>query len=299
MKSLHKSRLMAVILVFSLIITCLIIPVSASASINTSSPVSISTASEKAAIENSDNIIQAYKVSETPIENGTQFRIAIPISADSVQSDDTESLDPNATSDSVAASVYYIDVSIQGSGGKVVGKVWHLGFLPSHNLEVGLWAGNTSASSKITSVKTTNITAWPGSTQVSSTPTASKFWDVTITGTMDGSSFYYSTYDFLFNKKAVEYPTFTDCFGNVFMTVPSSAAWSKVSNPLPALTTAQRNAYITWYEQTYNNGNALNWNDVQIHHIKPRAYGGTHDYSNLMPLKTSDHTTITTWWANY
>ncbi|MDR1158178.1 MAG: HNH endonuclease [Oscillospiraceae bacterium] len=288
---------MAVILMFSLITTCFAIPAVATENVETFSVVSVSTEIEKISIEASDHIIHAYKVSEEPLENGVQFKIAIPVSTDAAQS----ALEDETSISNVTAAVdlFYIDVSIQGSGGKVVGKVWHLGFLPAHNLEISLWAGNTVASSKITSVNTTNITAWPGSTQVSSTPSASKFWDVTITGTMDGESFYYSTYDLLFNKKAVEYPDITDCFGNVFMTVPSSSSWAKVSAPLPALTTAQRNAYIAWYEQTYNNGNSLNWNDVQIHHIKPRAYGGTHANSNLMPLKTSVHTTVNTWWANY
>lgn len=310
MKLFNKSKLMAIFLTLSLIITCLLTPVSASEYNEISANLGISTAAEKLSVESSDRVIQAYKVSEKEIVNGTQFRIAIPVSTyydKSGSLDDTVSVQQNSINSEVSGSsfapaatnIYYIDVSIQGSNGQIVGKVWHLGYVPKHNLNIALWAGDSSASSKITSINTTNISAWPFTTQVSSTPTSSKFWDVTITGTMDGQNFYYSTYDFLFNKKAVEYPSVTDCFGNVSMTVPSSAAWSKVSNPVAALTTAERNAYITWYEQTYNNGNSLNWNDVQIHHIKPRAYGGTHVYSNLMPLKTSVHTTVTTWWASY
>ena len=288
--------MMVLLLTLSLVINFFVTPVSASAFNNVSQTLNISNESEKYAIENSDDVVQAFKVSETEIENGTQFRIAIPVPDKSI-SIENDVLDSDSSI--AAANLFYIDVSIQGSSGKVVGKVWHLGFLPSHNLNISLWAGNTSASSKMTSVNTTNISAWPFTTNVSYVPTASKFWDVTITGTMDGQSFYYSTYDFLFNKKAVEYPSITDCFGNISMTVPLSAAWSKVSNPVAPLTTSQRNAYITWYQQTYNNGNPLNWTDVQIHHIKPRAYGGTHTYSNLMPLKSSVHTTITTWWASY
>lgn len=36
-----------------------------------------------------------------------------------------------------------------------------------------------------------------------------------------------------------------------------------------------------------------------VHHIIPREYGGTNDYSNLIPLAVSDHRTVTSWWVNY
>ena len=34
-----------------------------------------------------------------------------------------------------------------------------------------------------------------------------------------------------------------------------------------------------------------------VHHIIPREYGGTNDYSNLIPLAVSDHRTVTSWWV--
>ena len=54
-----------------------------------------------------------------------------------------------------------------------------------------------------------------------------------------------------------------------------------------------------WYEKTYNNGNSMDWTDIQIHHIKPLKYGGKSVNSNLIPLPKATHTQFTTWWAQY
>lgn len=44
----------------------------------------------------------------------------------------------------------------------------------------------------------------------------------------------------------------------------------------------------------------LNWSSVQIHHIRPRQYGGAlNDFNNLMPVKTESHRAITSWFRNY
>ncbi|MDO4799497.1 MAG: HNH endonuclease signature motif containing protein [Bacillota bacterium] len=196
-------------------------------------------------------------------------------------------------------SIGYINVEIYGSGGNVYGKIWRVGTFDSVNFKFQLWAGDASASTKMVENTVTSVPAWPFYKTISFTPTATKFWDVTLQGQLNGQSMYYSTYDILFNKKAVRYPELTDAFGNVSMAVPPIATWTKVSNPLGTLTTSQLNAYKTWYQNTYNNGSALNWNDIQIHHVKPRAYGGTHAYSNLIPLHKNVHSTVTTWWANY
>lgn len=222
------------------------------------------------------------KVEVERIENGYSYKIY-----------------PETNDISALASVGYINVEIYGSGGKVYGKIWRVGTIDSANFKFQLWAGNTSASVKMAEETVTSVPAWPFYNTVSYTPTATKFWDVTLSGTLNGESMYYSTYDFLFNKKAIEYPDITDNFGNISMSVPSSATWAKVSNPLGTLSTSQLAAYKTWYQNTYNSGNTLNWTDIQIHHVKPRAYGGTHDYSNLMPLHKNIHYTVTSWWASY
>lgn len=217
----------------------------------------------------------------TEIENGYNYKIY-----------------PQSTMSKV--QVGYINVEIYGSGGKVKGKIWRVGDIDFTGT-YQLLAGNTKATAN--SIKATesinSVPAWPFYNGISATPTKTQFWNVKLEGSLNGDDLEYSTYDFLFNKKAVEYPQLTDAFGNILMTVPTSATWSKTSSPLGTLSSRQLASYKTWYQNTYNNGEALNWTNIQIHHIKPRAYGGTHAYSNLMPLNKTVHSTVTTWWTSY
>jgi hypothetical protein len=277
-----KNRLFAFILALVMIIACFIVPSTALGSEN---------------IGNQDIIdFTPYAVSETQMENGVLFEIAIPapiFCSDSISVEDD--------SIGTGSRLSYIDVGLSGSGGSVKGSVWRIGTVAPHNIEIALLSGSTNgyASTKVAYTNTTNIPEWPSNVDVSWKLAGSRFIKVKLSGVIGGTTIDYETYEFLFNKNGIRYPDVTDCFGNVYMTVPASSIWIKVANPVNPLTTSERNAYMAWYEQTYNKGKALNWTDVQIHHIRPRAYGGTHAYSNLMPLKTSVHTTVTTWWANY
>ncbi|WP_409978469.1 HNH endonuclease signature motif containing protein [Anoxybacteroides rupiense] len=41
-------------------------------------------------------------------------------------------------------------------------------------------------------------------------------------------------------------------------------------------------------------------NFYEVHHIRPREYGGNNDYSNLIPLPSSFHRKVVNpWWTNY
>lgn len=195
-------------------------------------------------------------------------------------------------------SVTYFDVAIYGSGGKVYGKITRFG-TGSHKVTIGLYSGSSSASTLIgTPLTTTNVGTVASPTTISATPTQTQLWKVKVDGSLEGTPFTYSTYEFLFNKKGVEYPKYTDPISNKLMSVPP-VGWTKVSNPVAALTTTERNNFKKWYETTYNSGKTLDWSNVEVHHVKPRAYGGTHSYGNLMPLEKTFHSTVTTWWANY
>lgn len=111
---------------------------------------------------------------------------------------------------------------------------------------------------------------------------------------------YYDTYIFLHNKLGNRYPSYTDSRSKKSVTVPESAVWPVVAAAnRDSWTTSQRTQYRTWYEKTYNNGNSMDWTDIQIHHIKPLKYGGKSVNSNLIPLPKATHTQFTTWWAQY
>lgn len=100
----------------------------------------------------------------------------------------------------------------------------------------------------------------------------------------------------LLNKKGVKYPDYTDPGSKKVMTKPPTT-WSAKSSGACALTTSERNAYRNWYDKNYK---ALDWSQYEIHHIRPCKWGGTKDYSNLIPLPTSFHRSVVSpWWVNY
>lgn len=220
-------------------------------------------------------------VSEQITENSNTFRIQVT---------DTDKISTR--------SVTYFDVAIYGSGGKIYGKITRFG-TGAHKVTIGLYSGSSSANTLVgTPLTTSNVGTVASPTTISATPAQTQMWKVKVDGTLEGTKFTYSTYEFLFNKKGVEYPKYTDPLSKKVMTVPPTG-WTKVSNPLPVLTQKERDTYRAWYEKTYNGGKVIDWTNLPIHHIKPRAYGGTHAYENLMPLDSSFHSTVTSWWVNY
>ncbi|WP_018664709.1 HNH endonuclease signature motif containing protein [Heyndrickxia acidiproducens] len=60
-----------------------------------------------------------------------------------------------------------------------------------------------------------------------------------------------------------------------------------------------RNAYIKQFESIYGDQPDSYWSAVQIHHIRPRNFGGSDEFDKLMPVETTAHRLITTWFVNY
>ncbi len=61
-----------------------------------------------------------------------------------------------------------------------------------------------------------------------------------------------------------------------------------------------RAAYIKDFESEYGQQSQTSyWNLVQIHHIRPRNFGGDDSFDNLMPVETSSHKLISKWFVNY
>ncbi|OPZ87756.1 MAG: HNH endonuclease [Firmicutes bacterium ADurb.Bin419] len=209
---------------------------------------------------------------------------------------------PNRTSSIGTAGFkpFVAVVHLGGNGTNIYATSYFAGMVNKYNLSLSLYNGadygDTNTCAKREQLNRIGTILSPN--KITYTPSSTKYWQAWLYGTIDGYEVDCTTDDALYNKKAVLYPDYTDPITGRYMSRPETT-WVKVTNPLPNLTTPQRNDYKAWVEKCYNGGKAIDWTNMQIHHVKPREFGGTHDYSNLMPLKSDFHTKVTTWFANY
>ncbi len=113
---------------------------------------------------------------------------------------------------------------------------------------------------------------------------------------VNGNTFDNASGTKLFNKSGVIYPTYTN--SDCGVTVPEpSLNWNKTTSI--SWTSSDRTKYLKWFEQTYLNGKTQNWDNWQVHHMRPRTYGGQNNYSNLIPMPETKHREFTSWFAGY
>ena len=197
--------------------------------------------------------------------------------------------------------VGYVNVALEGDGsGKMYAKLWKVGRIKKPNITVKLQKKSTGGYwSTAESGTFTSIGGVVSPSKISCSTSATAIWKVTLSGSLNGGDVSYSTYEFLYNKKAVRYPDYTDPGSNKLMYVPSTNLTKVASSYRVSWTSTDRKNYIKWYDSNYPN-KIKDWSKYQIHHIRPREYGGTNDYSNLIPLPTTYHQkTVTPWWSNY
>ncbi|RID84173.1 hypothetical protein D1970_13725 [Mesobacillus zeae] len=52
------------------------------------------------------------------------------------------------------------------------------------------------------------------------------------------------------------------------------------------------------YKETYGDLK-WNWKEFELHHVKPRQYGGNNDFSYLFPTTSMHRSVVSHWWAAY
>lgn len=190
-------------------------------------------------------------------------------------------------------SLFFLNLE-QGSKGNAKATIQSIAsVLQTDNITLYVYSG-TSENSCSTFVTSSSFTLRGWTSKSISFPASRRYFRVSayINGQYGGDRIK------LFNTSGVPYPQYTCPHSGIIVPEPSLYL-NKVPNPVAALTTTQRNNYLRYYEQAYSNGQQLNWSRWEVHHIRPRAYGGTHSYSNLVPLPAPIHTTFTSWWAGY
>ncbi|MDN4620255.1 HNH endonuclease signature motif containing protein [Paenibacillus sp. PsM32] len=142
-----------------------------------------------------------------------------------------------------------------------------------------------------------------GSTLVNSLRAETKYWKGNLIASIydngvKAGGINRDTGIILYNNAALPYYKYVDTFSGKVNIEPASTTWQKVSNPV-TWDNDKRGAYISWYISTYGNPN-ITWGGYDIHHIKPREYGGSNANSNLMPVPRNLHNSlISPWWASY
>lgn len=116
---------------------------------------------------------------------------------------------------------------------------------------------------------------------------------VVLKGTANGEKLNYSTSHVPFNKKAEKYPT------DIKSPVTGESLPYYFSMTLQKIPEDQRVVWNTSTRNAYEKHLGVSLKGYEVHHIIPRAYGGTNIYTNLIPLDPTDHTKVTTWWVNY
>lgn len=181
------------------------------------------------------------------------------------------------------------------AGTYCIGVSWK----PTYNLALSLYNGSQGNVNTLAKRSQLNrlpglITPWKTSVITSNT----KYWKASLYGYLDGDEIDIETPEACYNKKAVIYPKYTDPITGRFMTSPD-IDWER-KQVAHELTREEKGDYRVWVEKCYNNNESIDWSLYQIHHIRPRAYAGTNNYNNLMPLPIDFHQKkVNSWWANY
>jgi hypothetical protein len=193
-----------------------------------------------------------------------------------------------------STAVLLLDI-VQGSSKKVKATATLIGGLAECiNIKLHIYSGTSRSTCTKSVLSSTAFDIYGGQIWSIQTDAATKYFKVgaTIEGVLQNSG----TATKLFNKSGIPYPKYTDSRSGITVPEPS-ISWAKTTSG--SWTSADRSNYLKWYERTYCSGKAQNWTGYEVHHMRPRAYGGTNATSNLLPLPTSVHSKFTGWFSAY
>lgn len=224
---------------------------------------------------------------------------AIPFATHISANEDTEYFRIPLSNDGNAETfgLFYLDVSLTGNKSSrtvsaTVKNTAALGF-STIDVTITLYSSRTG-SPVVRASKSDNDLNLGESLTVSHTNVSesAKYYAV-VSGTANGEDLYYSTYKIPFNKKAEKYPT------QISSPVTGQSLPYNFSMTLKKIPEEDRVVWNSTTRKQYADRLGVDLTGYDVHHIIPRAYGGTNADSNLIPLEPSDHTTVTSWWVNY
>ena len=225
----------------------------------------------------------------TEVNNDTiTERIAIKLKDDSVSANNNSS---------VSAPIIYLNVSISGdSVGTIKGTITCIGGRPNNtSINMSLQSRETRRSFTTKSSKNNlNFSYYKTISSTASTNNKTRVWRVYLTGKFLGNNLSYSTNYFLFNKKAMRYPSYYEPYSGKKLWEPPTYLYADTTQRDPSF----RSKYINNFKKTYPKSN-INWSNHEIHHMQPLKYSGSNALSNGIALTKVQHKTVTKWWLYY
>lgn len=100
------------------------------------------------------------------------------------------------------------------------------------------------------------------------------------------------------NKAGAEYPTLKDPNGNP-IPFPEARLERAPKADRVSWGLKERGEFIAEWHRRGNRTPPGGWKDYDIHHIKPREFGGSNAFENLTPVKRTDHQLFNRFWENY
>ncbi|HZU67411.1 MAG TPA: HNH endonuclease signature motif containing protein, partial [Ktedonobacteraceae bacterium] len=102
------------------------------------------------------------------------------------------------------------------------------------------------------------------------------------------------------NSKGEPYPTVIDPRTFQPIPFPDDLVKTEPENRVDWGSEQRGNFIKEWIEQGYPDYGKEGWKMFDIHHIKPREWGGTNDFWNLVPIDRFWHNRVVTpWWDAY
>lgn len=226
----------------------------------------------------------------TETENELKFETIIAIPSNDINSSEN---------DWRATEYLALKGSLSGGNGNINAKINRIaGGVHPCNVTAELQRKQTGGSWKTVESKKIYSTGSPTTISVS-TGNQTSYWRLILKGTVQNQTLptTISPDNIIFNKKGVKYPDFKEVYSNRKMAVPPT---NYAVNPQHRPSNI-REKYIAYFRKQYSLTNKLpnNFDNYQVHHVRPLQYGGSNDFSNLMLLPTTFHTSMTTWWKSY
>ncbi len=246
------------------------------------------------------SILSASSVSAANPVNPTNNAALQLVSQSETENSNTFKLklcgDDNQHSASWWPSAAYLHVSLSGNPNTKMmsATVTRYGSSRNTNLTIELQSHSTGTAWKTQRIAT-NVTLYPSASKtISCKSTLTKYWRVKVYGKFINTDAKYCTYSFLYNKKCVRYPNYTEPYTGKTVTVPPTGyrIYNNKRN------SSFRKNYISWFEKKYPKAN-INWKNYEIHHMRPLKYGGSNNISNGIALTKAQHNKYTTWWLSY